>query len=131
MQAKEMTLEPLLEGQKQYLVPLYQRTYAWQRDQLTQLWSDVLAQADALRDGTKSPGRFIGFLVLGQAPKTVGGGLARRLVVDGQQRLTALLLALAAGRDHVREESTRGGLDAAVEVHTWFLGQVPTTNGEP
>lgn len=34
MQAKEMTLQPLLEGQKQYLVPLYQRTYAWQRDPL-------------------------------------------------------------------------------------------------
>lgn len=34
MQAKEMPLEPLLKGQKQYLVPFYQRTYASQRDQL-------------------------------------------------------------------------------------------------
>lgn len=59
MQAKEMTLEPLLEGQKQYLAPLYQRTYAWQRDQLDRLWTDILAQADALRDHvrTESPPR--------------------------------------------------------------------------
>ena len=71
MQAKEMTLEPLLEGQKQYLVPLYQRTYAWQRDQLDRLWTDILAQADALRDGSTSPGHFIGSLVLAPAPNVV------------------------------------------------------------
>lgn len=77
MQAKEMTLEPLLEGQKQYLVPLYQRTYAWHRDQLDRLWHDILAQADALRDGTASPGHFIGSLVLAPAPNVVAGGVAR------------------------------------------------------
>ena len=105
MHAKEMTLEPLLEGQKQYLVPLYQRTYAWQRDQLDRLWTDVLAQADAMRDGTMGPGHFIGSLVLAPAPNVVAGGVARWLVVDGQQRLTTLLLALAALRDHIRDES--------------------------
>lgn len=30
MHAKEQTLKQLLEGEKQYVVPLYQRTYAWQ-----------------------------------------------------------------------------------------------------
>ena len=50
-----MTLKPILEGEKQYLVPLYQRTYAWQRKQLERLWTDILAQADALRDGTTAP----------------------------------------------------------------------------
>lgn len=138
MQAKEMTLEPLLEGQKQYLVPLYQRTYAWQRDQLSQLWSDVVAQADALRDGVTSPGHFIGSLVLAPAPKTVAGGVARWLVVDGQQRLTTLLLALAALRDHIREESPQDAdrVHRQCLVNEWQTGDdhlklLPTQTDRP
>lgn len=60
MQAKETTLVHLLEGEKQYLVPLYQRTYSWKREQLDQLWSDIVGQADALRDGGSGPGHFLG-----------------------------------------------------------------------
>ena len=133
-----MTLEPLLEGQKQYLVPLYQRTYAWQRDQLDRLWSDVLAQADALRDGTTSPGHFIGSLVLAPAPNVVAGGVARWLVVDGQQRLTTLLLALAALRDHVRDESPQDAdrVHRQCLVNEWQAGDdhlklLPTQTDRP
>ncbi len=133
-----MTLEPLLEGQKQYLVPLYQRTYAWQRDQLDRLWTDILAQADALRDGTTSPGHFIGSLVLAPAPNVVAGGVARWLVVDGQQRLTTLLLALAALRDHVRAESPQDAdrIHRQCLVNEWQTGNdhlklLPTQTDRP
>ncbi|MGH3585495.1 MAG: DUF262 domain-containing protein, partial [Pseudonocardia sp.] len=111
-----MTLKPVLEGEKQYLIPLYQRTYAWKREQLDRLWSDLVAQADALNDGTAGPGHFIGSLVLAPAP-TIAGGVQRWLVVDGQQRLTTLLLALAALRDHIREQSPRD----ADRVHRQWL----------
>lgn len=138
MQAKEMTLEPLLEGQKQYLVPLYQRTYAWHRDQLDRLWHDILAQADALRDGTASPGHFIGSLVLAPAPNVVAGGVARWLVVDGQQRLTTILLALAALRDHVRAESPQDAdrVHRQCLVNEWQTGNdhlklLPTQTDRP
>ncbi len=117
MHATETTLEHLLEGQKQYLVPLYQRTYAWQRTQLDQLWNDVLTQANALRDGATGPGHFIGSIVLAPAPGTVAGGLQRWVVVDGQQRLTTLLLALAVIRDHMRAEQPQ----AAEQVHEQCL----------
>ena len=32
--ARETTLQEPLEGSKQYQVPLYQRTYSWQKGQL-------------------------------------------------------------------------------------------------
>ncbi len=112
-----MTLKPILEGEKQYLVPLYQRTYAWQRKQLDRLWADIVAQADALRDGTTNPGHFIGSLVLAPAPNQIAGGISRWLVVDGQQRLTTLMLALAALRDHVHAESPR----EADRIHRQWL----------
>ena len=106
MHAKEQTLKQLLEGEKQYTVPLYQRTYAWQRSQLQQLWDDVMLQADALAEEGESPGHFLGSLVLAPT-RPVAGGPTRWLVVDGQQRLTSLSLALSALRDHVRPDDPR------------------------
>ncbi|MEK6467327.1 GmrSD restriction endonuclease domain-containing protein [Pseudonocardia alni] len=112
-----MTLKPILEGEKQYLVPLYQRTYAWQKPQLERLWADILAQAESLADAPNSPGHFVGSLVLAPAAATVAGGVQRWLVVDGQQRLTTLLLALAALRDHLRTENPR----EAERIHRQWL----------
>jgi alkylated DNA nucleotide flippase Atl1 len=106
MHAKEQTLKQLLEGEKQYVVPLYQRTYAWQRHQLQQLWNDLMLQADALEAEAPSPGHFLGSLVLAPT-RAVAGGPSRWLVVDGQQRLTSLSLALSALRDHVRSEDPK------------------------
>jgi alkylated DNA nucleotide flippase Atl1 len=117
VQAKEMTLKPIIEGEKQYLVPLYQRTYAWKRIHLERLWADILAQADALRDGTASPGHFVGSLVLAPASTAIAGGVQRWLVVDGQQRLTTLMLALAALRDHTRPDTSRD----ADRIHRQWL----------
>lgn len=41
MHAQEITFNELVQGEKQYQVPLYQRTYSWQREELQQLWFDV------------------------------------------------------------------------------------------
>ncbi len=49
MQVGESTLKTLIEGQKQFQVPLYQRQFAWESSQLSQLWEDVLEQYDLLR----------------------------------------------------------------------------------
>jgi tRNA 2-selenouridine synthase SelU len=40
--ARETTLQELLEGSKQYQVPLYQRTYSWQKEQLVRLWDNAI-----------------------------------------------------------------------------------------
>lgn len=41
MRAQEITFLNLIQGEKQFQVPLYQRTYSWGRDQLLRLWEDV------------------------------------------------------------------------------------------
>ena len=43
---------------------------------------------------------FIGSVVIAPSPTLQAGGVNRWLLVDGQQRLTTLMLALAAIRDH-------------------------------
>ncbi|MFI6823314.1 DUF262 domain-containing protein [Micromonospora sp. NPDC050187] len=100
--AQETTLQQLLEGAKQYHVPLYQRTYSWTELQLARIWDDVCQLA---RDRADHPTatHFIGSLVLAPSPTMGPVGVAEYLVVDGQQRLTTLTILLCALRDHRAE----------------------------
>jgi alkylated DNA nucleotide flippase Atl1 len=97
--ARETTLQELLEGSKQYQVPLYQRTYSWTKLQLARLWDDV-KQLAADRVERPALTHFIGSLVLAPSPSNGPAGVAEYLVVDGQQRLTTLSILLCAIRDH-------------------------------
>lgn len=100
--AKETRLQEILEGTKQYHVPLYQRTYSWGRKELGRLFDDVISLAeDRAFDATVT--HFIGSIVLAPTPANGPAGVQEYLVVDGQQRLTTLSLLLAAIRDHRRE----------------------------
>ncbi|MEU1940902.1 DUF262 domain-containing protein [Streptomyces sp. NPDC020125] len=103
MQAKETLLADLVQGRaQQFQVPLYQRTYSWTEKHLKQLWSDILEQAELLETGGKASTHFLGSVVLAPSPQNEAT-FPRWLVVDGQQRLTTLALALAAIRDHIVE----------------------------
>ena len=50
MKAGETNLAELLEGRKQYLVPLYQRTYSWETKNLKQLWDDLQLLVERRQD---------------------------------------------------------------------------------
>lgn len=97
--ARETTLQELLEGSKQYQVPLYQRTYSWTTRQLQRLWEDIEKLAQDRRDSPHAT-HFIGSLVLAPSPSNGPAGVQEFLVVDGQQRLTTLSVLLCALRDH-------------------------------
>ncbi|MFH8370811.1 DUF262 domain-containing protein [Streptomyces sp. NPDC018031] len=103
MKASETILADLMQGRsQQFQIPLYQRTYSWTEKQLEQLWRDVLDQARLLEDGEAGTTHFLGSVVLAPSPVTEPT-FPRWLVVDGQQRLTTLSLALAAVRDHLAD----------------------------
>ncbi|MFH8788883.1 GmrSD restriction endonuclease domain-containing protein [Streptomyces roseoverticillatus] len=103
MQAKETLFADLVQGRaQQFQVPLYQRTYSWSEKQLAQLWSDILEQAELLESGATANTHFLGSVVLAPSPQNEAT-FPRWLVVDGQQRLTTLSLALAAIRDHIAD----------------------------
>ncbi|MFF0232691.1 DUF262 domain-containing protein [Micromonospora sp. NPDC005254] len=123
--AAETTLQGLLEGTKQYQVPLYQRTYSWTKAQLARLWEDVRKLAE---DRVDSPGatHFIGSLVLAPSPANGPAGLAEFLVVDGQQRLTSLTILLCAIRDHRAQHEDpkhRDRLNQQYLTNPWEQGQ--------
>ena len=101
MRVTETTLQQLLGGPKQFRVPLFQRTYTWKERDYARLWRDILTQYEVSRAGAEiangQEGHFIGSFVL--APADATATLPAYLVVDGQQRLTTLTLALCALRD--------------------------------
>src|ERR1051326_1562372 len=94
MQASETKLRQLIEGTKQYVVPLFQRPYSWSEKQWKTLWTDVLEQS---RHGDSRP-HFFGSIVTTPA-KSVPQGVGKYLLIDGQQRITTIQVLLAAIRD--------------------------------
>ena len=78
-----------------YEVPDFQRRYVWKQDeQWEPLWDDVADLAQSLmEDGSEA--HFMGAVVLQPAPFPTGT-IERRIVVDGQQRLTTLQLLIDA-----------------------------------
>lgn len=100
MHAAETNLLKLLQGSKVFLVPNFQRRYSWRKAEWEQLWDDLLRECRRSHEveAQALDGHFLGSVVLHPAP---GGAsvLMKHLVVDGQQRLTTILVLIAALRD--------------------------------
>lgn len=92
MRATESNLLKLLQGTKQFSIPIYQRTYSWTTKQCQQLWNDIIR---LIRD-EKIPGHFIGSIVYIEQGIYQASAVSQLLVIDGQQRLTTLSLLLTA-----------------------------------
>ena len=90
----------LFDGKKRYLIPLYQRQYAWKvKPQLELLWEDIERAVHRLTtDRASLSPHFMGALVVTQL-KTYGKEVQAFEIIDGQQRLTTFELLLAALRD--------------------------------
>jgi uncharacterized protein with ParB-like and HNH nuclease domain len=94
MKASETTLRELLEGTKQFQVPLFQRRYSWNKTYWLTLWEDLIN----IYDGEVEGGYFIGTIVTQSTPGTAHG-ISPFIVIDGQQRLTTITLLLAVVRN--------------------------------
>lgn len=105
MKAREGTFRELMTQDRQFRVPLYQRHYRWRTDQQDDLWKDILEQYTAVAQiGADVPRHFIGSIVAVAREVDPLHDFRSFRVVDGQQRLTTLSVALAALRDVAAEE---------------------------
>jgi len=41
MKAQDLQFTQLIEGSKQFIIPIFQRTYSWEQSHCEQLWNDV------------------------------------------------------------------------------------------
>jgi len=89
---------------EQFIVPSYQRRYAWGHHQYMALFEDI----DMLKD---NDGHLFGMIILHTSLHT--GGLNKPELVDGQQRMTTLVILLKAFVDAYRSKDKK---DRAAEI---------------
>jgi hypothetical protein len=105
MKANAVPLLAIFETKLQLEVPLFQRQYVWNRDEHWEpLWEDITRKfTDYIEGRRDSPVHFLGAMVLDQKQVPVTH-VAKRQVIDGQQRLTTFQVFLSAFRDFSREQ---------------------------
>lgn len=93
MKAVESNFLKFIQGPKQFVIPIYQRTYSWTvKPQCEQLWNDIVYSAT----NDTVQGHFIGSIVYIQGGIYQSSAISELLVIDGQQRLATLSLLLKA-----------------------------------
>jgi hypothetical protein len=113
MQAKETKLQDIIEGTKQYVIPLFQRTYSWTVKEWEILWKDLIELCEV-----ESPrSHFIGSIV-NMPTVSVPEGVAKFLLIDGQQRLTTIFVLLTLLRNKAREMQNQ---EFAEEINNTLL----------
>lgn len=90
MEAAETKVQKILKSDQQFLVPHFQRPYSWREREWRVLWEDLL---ELVGEDDPEP-HFLGSIVTAPA-RTVPEGVEKRLLIDGQQRLTTIVLLLA------------------------------------
>lgn len=101
MKATSANFLTVIKGPKQFVIPIYQRTYSWQIAQCNKLFNDILRIS---RDAN-TPGHFIGSVVYFQESIHTVSDVPKLLVIDGQQRLTTISLLIAALAEFVRDHN--------------------------
>ncbi|MBC5797532.1 DUF262 domain-containing protein [Sphaerospermopsis sp. LEGE 00249] len=112
MQASETKLQEIIEGNKQYVVPLFQRAYSWKKFQWEALWNDIL---ELYRSDNRRP-HFMGSIVT-MPTSTIPEGVSKYSLIDGQQRLTTIFILLCALRDKAKNIDD----ELSAEIHNTII----------
>ncbi|GHU23290.1 hypothetical protein FACS1894172_00580 [Spirochaetia bacterium] len=113
MQAKETKLQEIIEGTKQFVIPLFQRTYSWTAIEWNILWKDLIELCEMDHPRT----HFFGSIVTMQIDSNTEG-ITKYILIDGQQRLTTVFVFLALLRNRVQEHENQ---EIADEIHNTLL----------
>jgi len=84
MENGERTIFDLFSGEKHFLIPKYQRAYAWEDKQRNDFLEDI-------RNQREDKQYFLG-TILFQDNKEIHDGFAQIYIVDGQQRMTIIII---------------------------------------
>ena len=120
MNAFKSNIYKYLGGTCQYLIPPYQRTYSWEKEQCLRLWNDIVELHKSRREG-----HFVGSIV--RIDEDSAAGSTRAMIIDGQQRLTTLTLLIVALRDYAAAHADCG-VNANKITDTLLLNQYETGN---
>ena len=116
MKAPEANLLGFLKRSPQFVIPIYQRTYSWTERECRQLWEDILRTGD----NDAIPAHFTGSIVYIEKGLYQVTSQSSLLVIDGQQRLTTVMLILEALARHMGGDEPVDGFSAR-KVRNYYL----------
>lgn len=85
-------IQDILNSPSRFTIPVYQREYMWGKEEASELFEDLLSYS-----GDKSTRLFLGNLIFEKTREK------KTSVVDGQQRLTTILILLIACRMRAKQ----------------------------
>lgn len=124
MKATEASLLQFLKKSPQFVIPIYQRTYSWTEKESEQLWTDII-RAGKNKD---TNAHFIGSVVYVEKGIYQVSSQTPLLVIDGQQRLTTVMLLLEALSRHLGDGEPVDGFSAK-KLRSYYLLN-PLEDGE-
>ena len=116
MRATETRLLDFLQQSPQFVIPVYQRTYSWTERECRQLWDDILRTGD----DDQIAAHFVGSIVYVQESMYHVTSQSPLLVIDGQQRLTTVMLCLEALARHLGVEEPLDGFSSK-KLRSYYL----------
>ena len=116
MKATEANFLDFLKKSPQFVIPIYQRTYSWERRECEQLWNDIVRTG---RDDAIAA-HFVGSIVYIEKGLYQVTSHSPLLVIDGQQRLTTMMLLLEALARRLGEREPVDGFSAK-KLRSYYL----------
>jgi len=117
---KEFSSENLgevFDGHRRYVIPTYQRGYAWTVDEVEDLLNDL----ESVKDGADE--HFFGFMLTVSDPNAPDKPIK---IIDGQQRLSTIMLFLICARNFFKRAKTPN----AQKYQTMLDGKIRTSEYE-
>lgn len=105
MKVDKGNISDIFSGGNQFIVPVYQRTYSWVDSHYKRLWKDIVSLHK-----TKKSAHFIGSVVIISEPPTPMS-VSKYVIIDGQQRMTTLILLLLALCDYASTMESYDGIN--------------------
>lgn len=124
MDAGKGNIYAIMNGDKQFLIPVYQRFYSWDLGQCETLWNDIVSLE---KEG--KPPHFVGSIV-NIVETAMPTGVQRYMIIDGQQRLTTLTLMMIALRNYVEKNPGNTDLNARKITNVFLKNEYESGNDQ-
>jgi len=110
-------LGDLLNDGKTYAVPIFQRSYTWEKSEVLEFFTDLL---NICQHSEKDADYFMGSMVF-----TTHEDRKKTKILDGQQRFATFLIFLAALRDVLKKIEVKGTKERIEELNRMIFRRDP------
>lgn len=117
--ANKEVLQKIFSQDFWFVIPEYQRSYVWQKDNVTELLDDLFFAYENKADNEY----FLGSLVL---KRTDNQEFSEYEVLDGQQRLTTFFMIIAVMRDLLEDKDYKDTLKEMIYQKENKLKKIPS-----